>query len=124
MPTLRFVSCFSRSLLFKRTCSDTRASSSVLSEQSKGGPGLIYDHQMVADESGERLYVYGGTDVGGRNSGMYRYDIREARWTKLLCVFFLPLWRIALSDVCFSTCLQRRFLAGTSVENRRGLLRC
>lgn len=99
-------------------CSDTGASSSVLIEQSKGGPGLIYDHQMVADESGERLYVYGGTDVGGRNSGMYRYDIREARWTKLLCVLFLPLWRIAVSDVCSSTCLQRRFLAGTSVENR------
>lgn len=61
----------------------TRLSSDVRAE---GGPGCIYDHQMIVDEEEECLWVFGGRLLSGTNehsvySGMYRYDLRSSKWT-------------------------------------------
>lgn len=55
-----------------------------------------YDHQMVVDSEGQRLFVFGGKlsqapasdSIEGRYSGMYSCDIASRKWTYLLCVSF------------------------------------
>ena len=54
--------------------------------QAEGGPGCIYDHQMVVDEEEECIWVFGGRLLSGTNehsvySGLYRYDLESAKWT-------------------------------------------
>lgn len=61
----------------------TRLSGDVRSE---GGPGCIYDHQMVIDEEEECLWVFGGRLLSGTNeqsvySGLYRLDLKTSQWT-------------------------------------------
>lgn len=61
----------------------TRLSSDVRAE---GGPGCIYDHQMVIDEEEECLWVFGGRLLSGTNehsvySGLYRYDLKSGQWS-------------------------------------------
>ncbi len=61
----------------------SRLSSDVRTE---GGPGCIYDHQMVVDEEEECIWVFGGRLLSGTNehsvySGLYRYDLRSGQWT-------------------------------------------
>ena len=61
----------------------TRLSGDVRSE---GGPGCIYDHQMIIDEEEDCLWVFGGRLLSGTNeqsvySGLYRHDLKTAHWT-------------------------------------------
>lgn len=61
--------------------------------QAAGGPAMIYDHQMVVDEQSDMIYIFGGrvivpsaapgTVTEAQYSGLYRYSIREDRWTLL-----------------------------------------
>lgn len=51
-----------------------------------GGPKLIFDHQMVVDEEGQMLYVFGGRVAHWdpsrlELSGMWRYDCIQRTWT-------------------------------------------
>ncbi|KAJ2843582.1 hypothetical protein IWW36_005510, partial [Coemansia brasiliensis] len=64
----------------------------VLSENTEvlGGPRLIFNSQMVFDSRYHRIYVYGGkvvlpdsADAPIVYSGLYSFDIRRHRWTKL-----------------------------------------
>jgi len=54
----------------------------------KGGPGLIYDHQMVIEPKSQMIYVFGGR-TQARNisedsySGLYSYSIKEDKWRLL-----------------------------------------
>ncbi|ORY63700.1 hypothetical protein LY90DRAFT_230776 [Neocallimastix californiae] len=54
----------------------------------KGGPGLIYDHQMVIEPKSQIIYVFGGR-TQARNisedsySGIYSYSIKEDKWRLL-----------------------------------------
>jgi N-acetylneuraminic acid mutarotase len=54
----------------------------------KGGPGLIYDHQMVIEPKSQIIYVFGGR-TQARNisedsySGLYSYSIKEDKWRLL-----------------------------------------
>jgi len=51
----------------------------------KGGPGLIYDHQMVIEPKSQMIYVFGGR-TQAKNisedsySGLYSYSIKEDKW--------------------------------------------
>ena len=61
----------------------TRLSADVRAE---GGPGCIYDHQMVVDEEEECIWVFGGRLLCGTNessvySGMYKFDLKTLLWT-------------------------------------------
>lgn len=61
----------------------TRISSNVRAE---GGPGCIYDHQMVVDEDDNCIWVFGGRLLGGTNeqsvySGLYKYCLKTNVWT-------------------------------------------
>lgn len=67
----------------------TRLSSDVRGE---GGPGCIYDHQMVVDEDENCIWVFGGrllASGGGSStensvySGLYRCDLTTLQWTLL-----------------------------------------
>ncbi|KAL5523551.1 hypothetical protein ACEPAG_7724 [Sanghuangporus baumii] len=54
----------------------------------KGGPKLIYDHQLVLDSESQVLYVQGGRIVDDewktpKYSGLYSYDLRTDKWTML-----------------------------------------
>ncbi|KAI9205394.1 Muskelin N-terminus-domain-containing protein [Polychytrium aggregatum] len=56
----------------------------------EGGPDLIFDHQMVIEESTQVIYVFGGRRVqAGQDanqsvfSGLYAYNIRDNRWSLL-----------------------------------------
>ena len=54
--------------------------------RAEGGPGCIYDHQMVIDEEEDCLWVFGGRLLSGTNeasvySGLYRHDLRTSQWT-------------------------------------------
>ncbi|KAJ1742614.1 hypothetical protein LPJ68_001764 [Coemansia sp. RSA 1086] len=64
----------------------------VLSENTEvlGGPRLIFNSQMVFDSHYHRIYLYGGkvvlpdsADAPIVYSGLYSFDIRKHRWTKL-----------------------------------------
>ncbi|KAI3652008.1 hypothetical protein MP228_003311 [Amoeboaphelidium protococcarum] len=56
----------------------------------KGGPDLIYDHQMCIDPVKKMMYIFGGkslnasTATEGKYSGLYQYDIKHDRWKLLL----------------------------------------
>lgn len=61
----------------------TRLSADVRAE---GGPGCIYDHQMVVDEEDECIWVFGGRLLCGTNessvySGLYKFDLKTLQWT-------------------------------------------
>ncbi|KAJ1723368.1 hypothetical protein LPJ53_002272 [Coemansia erecta] len=74
-------------------CYDTRRNEwIVLSENTEvqNGPKLLFNSQMVFDPRHCYLYVYGGKVVLPDSndstivySGMYRYDLRKHRWTRL-----------------------------------------
>ncbi|KAL5507481.1 hypothetical protein ACEPAH_6937 [Sanghuangporus vaninii] len=54
----------------------------------KGGPKLIYDHQLVLDSESQVLYVQGGRIVDDewktpKYSGLYSYDLRTDKWTMI-----------------------------------------
>jgi len=54
----------------------------------RGGPGLIYDHQMVIEPKSQMIYVFGGrTQARNINedsySGLYSYSIGEDKWRLL-----------------------------------------
>lgn len=60
----------------------TRLSADVRAE---GGPGCIYDHQMVVDEEEECIWVFGGRLLSGTNessvySGLYKFDLKSLQW--------------------------------------------
>ena len=50
-----------------RTGQWTKLSADVRAE---GGPGCIYDHQMVIDEAQNVIWVFGGRSLGTHNSGL------------------------------------------------------
>lgn len=64
---------------------------------SKGGPGLIYDHQMAVDEEGAVLYVFGGRliptmPIQGSSSssipestysGLYAFNLATGQWRQI-----------------------------------------
>lgn len=61
----------------------TRLSGDVRAD---GGPGCIYDHQMIVDEEEDCLWVFGGRLLSGTNeqsvySGLYRHDLKTSQWT-------------------------------------------
>jgi len=54
----------------------------------KGGPGLIYDHQMVIEPKSQMIYVFGGRTQAQNisedsYSGLYSYSIKEDKWRLL-----------------------------------------
>jgi muskelin len=60
----------------------TRLSADVRAE---GGPGCIYDHQMIVDEEEECIWVFGGRLLCGTNessvySGLYKFDLKTLQW--------------------------------------------
>ena len=57
-------------------------------EQEKGGPKLVYDHQLALDAEAQILYVQGGRVVDGdwntpKYSGLFGYDLRTGKWNAL-----------------------------------------
>lgn len=61
----------------------TRLSADVRSE---GGPGCIYDHQMIIDEEENCIWVFGGRLLSGTNessvySGLFKFDLQSLQWT-------------------------------------------
>lgn len=61
----------------------TRLSADVRAE---GGPGCIYDHQMIVDEEEECIWVFGGRLLCGTNessvySGLYKFHLKTLQWT-------------------------------------------
>ncbi|KAJ1663246.1 hypothetical protein EV178_005187 [Coemansia sp. RSA 1646] len=74
-------------------CYDTQSSEwLVLSENTEvlNGPKLLFNTQMVVDTVNRCIYVYGGkvvlpdaNDSTIVYSGLYRFDLRQHKWTKL-----------------------------------------
>lgn len=55
-----------------------------------GGPKSLHDLQMVVDEAGRGLWVFGGRNIRGASSpneeswsGLYKYNIDRQSWTLL-----------------------------------------
>lgn len=87
-----------------------------------GGPKLVHDLQMVVDEEGGGIWVFGGRHSNQPDleadqswSGLYRYNIQKRTWTLLRCVLshitlYSPIvlffgWP-AYSDMCIRVGLQ------------------
>ena len=56
----------------------------------RGGPSLIYDHQMVLDSELQSIYIFGGKILNNsvhrseaEYSGLYKYHIPSNVWTVL-----------------------------------------
>lgn len=54
----------------------------------EGGPGLIYDHQMVIEPKTQMIYIFGGrSQIKNTNetiySGLYSYSICQNKWRLL-----------------------------------------
>lgn len=57
-----------------------------------GGPKNLHDLQMVVDEAGRGLWVFGGRNIRGASSpheeswsGLYKYNLDRQSWTLLRC---------------------------------------
>jgi hypothetical protein len=58
-----------------------------------GGPEQMFDHQMVCDASGRKLYVFGGKyyrDREARYHGLYSYCFENKRWALMIKRFEPP----------------------------------
>ena len=71
----------------------------------RGGPSLIYDHQMVLDSDLQTIYIFGGKILNNNAShrseaeysGLYKYHIPSNVWT-VLKPDNDPMLRLAVAD--------------------------
>eukprot|EP00835_Amoeboradix_gromovi_P000588 NODE_21_length_38511_cov_0.503306.p6 type:complete len:616 gc:universal NODE_21_length_38511_cov_0.503306:20490-22337(+) len=72
---------------YKFDCSSNEWTCLSNNTASEGGPGLLFDHQMVLDVKRNQLYVFGGKVVvltsETQYSGLYKYDISTNFWESI-----------------------------------------